>query len=175
MVRLKLSDPPQAKPLPIQEQSAERPRNPTGVYAGKRFHCMCSCSNAARLVVRIPTADTCSVYRPGPDPSATVLWARASRCRARTALWDRSTRWVQKAHHARGHRPSTTTRPRVGCYQMEMPRRPMSLCIWVPTETGSSVAEEPDDDDAASHTYQMQLAVALALSDPLIMGHGRAG
>jgi hypothetical protein len=72
MVRLKLSDPPQAKPLPTQEQSAERPRNPTGVYAGKRFHCMCSCSNAARLVVRIPTADTCSVYRPGPDPSATV-------------------------------------------------------------------------------------------------------
>jgi hypothetical protein len=84
MVRLKLSDPPQAKPLPTQEQSAERPRNPTGVYAGKRFHCMCSCSNAARLVVRIPTADTCSVYRPGPDSSATVLWARASSCRART-------------------------------------------------------------------------------------------
>jgi hypothetical protein len=92
------------------------------------------------------------------------------------ALWDRSTQWVQKAHHAHGHRPSTTPRPKVGCYQMEMPRRPMSLCIWVPTETGSSVvAEEPDHDDAASHTYQMQLTVALALSDPLIVGHGRAG
>ena len=46
----------------------------------------------------------------------------------------------------------------------------------VPTRIGSSVVDAgSDNDDAVSHTYQMQLTVALALSDPLIMDRRRAG